>query len=98
MVDNKPLCETCVEIYEKKEYCRVCQKPWSQKKKSSKGKVESEWILCCCNMWIHRQCDPLIDDNLFSQFSKTNRIYLCPFCRKEEKNKHLVDFIEMLAL
>ena len=31
---DKPLCKKCYEIYIKKEYCKICNKPWSQKKKN----------------------------------------------------------------
>jgi len=42
-------------------------------------------------------CDQDLTKDLFKEFALTGRVYYCPSCRKLNKNRQLVEFINILA-
>ena len=94
------LCNLCKEFREKKEFCRVCNKPCIKPSvKIENKKLLKDWILCSiCSNWVHRFCDnALRDDKTYSEFGKSNKDYSCPLCRNELTNQKLKEFINIIS-
>ena len=94
--DSITLCNDCIEVKTKREYCPICTKRWDFQVPGV-AKEDNEMIECQCKMWIHRLCDPDLSKELFKEFSTTGRVYYCPNCRKSSKNKQLLDIITILT-
>ena len=95
MEEGLTLCNDCIEVRLKKEYCPICNRRWDYLQHSA-SKEEIEMIECQCKMWVHRNCDTELSKDLFKEFAITGRVYHCPYCRKTFKNKQLVEFINVL--
>ena len=95
-MDDLTLCDDCIEVRLRKEYCPICNKRWDNVQ-SHLTKEEIEMIECQCQMWVHKYCDSELSKEVFKEFSLTGRAYHCPNCRRSLKNKQLADFISILV-
>lgn len=89
--DDKILCNICTEIQERKEYCPVC--------KLVQVQISQTMIQCTCQMWIHRECDPILaNDSVYQLYVQNeSKAYICPICRKKLILAEMHEFVQILA-
>ncbi|KAL4453004.1 hypothetical protein ABPG73_004782 [Tetrahymena malaccensis] len=90
--DDQIYCNDCIEQLQKKEYCPICKKFWSQE-------TNKDMVQCTCAMWIHRACDPILkDEKLYDEYKNNQRQqYRCTNCRKRVRRVLMCQFIKVLS-
>ena len=86
--DGYSVCERCFKSSLRTEYCPVCRKKLTS---------TTETIKCECKTLVHKSCDPELTHEHFEEFSKPEKFYFCPICRKEQKSNQIVEFINLLS-
>ena len=91
--EDYSLCTPCWRLYQKKQFCPVCQKVWDEN-------TQERMIGCDkCEMWVHTACDN-IDDQSYKRLGLAGASYFCFKCRdvKGSKRKDIQEFKKTMKL
>lgn len=91
--EDYSLCTPCWRLYQKKQFCPVCQKVWDEN-------TQERMIGCDkCEMWVHTACDE-VDDQSYKRLGLAGASYFCFKCRdaKGSKRKDIQEFKKTMRL
>ncbi|KAI9179201.1 hypothetical protein H9P43_005863 [Blastocladiella emersonii ATCC 22665] len=76
-VHNAYQCQLCTTYYDAGNFCPVCYKAYSE------DDFETPMVGCDgkCSKWVHKTCDPILQNIQYDDLHDSNAEYVCPNCR-----------------